>query len=67
MSEAKLDRGSQARLGEKLRTMYDRLPDEPIPDRLWQLVQVLQDLDYSIEALDPAMGTLAQMAALGRC
>lgn len=38
----RLDRNTQARLGEQLRAMYDDLLQQPIPDRF---VELLKNLD----------------------
>jgi hypothetical protein len=39
-----LDEPSQARLGEKLRTMYEEVLEAPVPEHLQHLVDVLQRL-----------------------
>lgn len=46
--EPKLDRNTQVRIGEALRSMYDDLLDQPVPDRL---VALLKDL--GTEKKDP--------------
>lgn len=48
MSDAKLDPVSLSRIGEKLRLMYEDLPDGPVPEHLRHLVDLLQDLDRSV-------------------
>ena len=59
-----LDEPSQARVEGKLRSMYDRTPNEVVPDHLRHLIQVLQHLDCSIDALNPATDQLADMVGL---
>ena len=36
-----LDRAIQARIGDKLRSMYDELVDQPVPDRFKDLLDRL--------------------------
>jgi hypothetical protein len=40
-SEPTLDRAVQARIGEKLRAMYDELLEQPVPDRFARLIDRL--------------------------
>lgn len=40
-AEPALDRVIQARIGEKLRAMYDELLDQPVPDRFSSLLDRL--------------------------
>ena len=42
-SDAKLDGGVQARIGDQLRAMYDELMQQPVPDRLKNLLDRLQE------------------------
>jgi anti-sigma factor NepR-like protein len=39
--EPAIDRAIQARIGEKLRAMYDELLEQPVPDRFKSLVDRL--------------------------
>jgi len=39
--EPALDRAVQARIGEKLRAMYDELLEQPVPDRFKSLIDQL--------------------------
>jgi hypothetical protein len=41
---ASLDRGVQAQIGAQLRTMYEHYVEQPIPDRLIELVRRLGEL-----------------------
>jgi hypothetical protein len=41
-AEPTLDRAIQARIGEKLRAMYDELLEQPVPDRFASLLDRLQ-------------------------
>ena len=36
-----LDRAVQARIGDRLRAMYDNLAEEPVPDRLAEILKRL--------------------------
>lgn len=38
---AGLDRVIQAQIGDKLRTMYDQLVEQPVPDRLADIIKRL--------------------------
>lgn len=38
---AKLDSGSQKRIGDQLRAMYDELMQQPVPDRFRELLDQL--------------------------
>jgi hypothetical protein len=38
-----LDRQAQARIGEQLRSMYDDLLKQPVPDRFVELLKKLDD------------------------
>lgn len=40
-AEPTLDREIQARIGDKLRAMYDELLDQPVPDRFTSLLDRL--------------------------
>ena len=40
-TEPTLDREIQARIGDKLRAMYDELVDQPVPDRFKDLLDRL--------------------------
>ena len=40
-AEPALDRAIQARIGEKLRAMYDELLEQPVPERFKSLVERL--------------------------
>ena len=42
VSEPSLDRSIQARIGDKLRAMYDELLEQPVPDRLKDLLERLE-------------------------
>lgn len=41
-SEPSLDRAVQSRIGDQLRAMYDNLMQQPIPDRLSELLGRLE-------------------------
>ena len=41
-SEPSLDRAIQSRIGDQLRAMYDNLMEQPIPDRLSELLGRLE-------------------------
>jgi hypothetical protein len=41
----RIDRETQARIGSQLRSMYDELAKEPIPDHLLDLLRKLGDGD----------------------
>jgi hypothetical protein len=47
--QASLDRGVQAQIGAQLRTMYEHYVEQPIPDRLIELVRRLGELPNSDE------------------
>ena len=40
-SDPKLDSGSQKRIGDQLRAMYDELMQQPVPDRFKELLEQL--------------------------
>lgn len=40
-TDAKLDSGSQKRIGDQLRAMYDELMQQPVPDRFKDLLDQL--------------------------
>ncbi|WP_255726422.1 NepR family anti-sigma factor [Microvirga sp. ACRRW] len=40
-TDAKLDSGSQKRIGDQLRAMYDELMQQPVPDRFKELLDQL--------------------------
>ncbi|KLK90049.1 hypothetical protein AA309_27900 [Microvirga vignae] len=40
-TKAKLDSGSQKRIGDQLRAMYDELMQQPVPDRFRELLDQL--------------------------
>lgn len=40
--DAGLDRAIQARIGDRLRAMYDTLAEEPVPDRLAEILRRLE-------------------------
>ena len=40
-TDPKLDSGSQKRIGDQLRAMYDELMQQPVPDRLRDLLDQL--------------------------
>lgn len=40
-TKAKLDSGSQKRIGDQLRAMYDELMQQPVPDRFKELLDQL--------------------------
>jgi hypothetical protein len=40
-TDAKLDGGSQKRIGDQLRAMYDELMQQPVPDRFKELLDQL--------------------------
>lgn len=44
-SRARIDRGVQERIGQQLRAMYDHVASEPVPDRLLQLLEELEQAD----------------------
>jgi hypothetical protein len=41
----KLDRGTQSRIGDQLRAMYNDLMDQPVPDKLKALLEQLENRD----------------------
>lgn len=44
-TDAKLDSGSQKRIGDQLRAMYDELMQQPVPDRFKDLLDQLDKKD----------------------
>ncbi|HEV2566003.1 MAG TPA: NepR family anti-sigma factor [Microvirga sp.] len=40
-TDPKLDSGSQKRIGDQLRAMYDELMQQPVPDRFRELLDQL--------------------------
>jgi len=40
---AKLDAAAEARIGSRLKAMYDEVVSEPVPDHLLELLQQLDD------------------------
>jgi hypothetical protein len=40
-TDPKLDSGSQQRIGDQLRAMYDELMQQPVPDRFKELLEQL--------------------------
>lgn len=40
-TKAKLDSGSQKRIGDQLRAMYDELMQQPVPDRFREILDQL--------------------------
>ncbi len=42
LSEPKIDRMTQTRLGDQLRAMYDELVSQPVPDRFKDLLERLE-------------------------
>jgi Anti-sigma factor NepR len=46
-SEPSLDRAIQSRIGDQLRAMYDNLMQQPIPDRLAELLGRLEQEEES--------------------
>jgi hypothetical protein len=47
LSEPSLDRAIQSRIGDQLRAMYDNLMQQPIPDRLAELLGRLEQEEES--------------------
>lgn len=41
-SGPKLDRGTQSRIGDQLRAMYNDLMDQPVPDKFKSLLEQLE-------------------------
>jgi len=41
----KLDRGTQSRIGDQLRAMYNDLMDQPVPDKFKALLEQLEKRD----------------------
>jgi hypothetical protein len=46
-TDPKLDSGSQKRIGDQLRAMYDELMQQPVPDRFRDLLDKLDKQDPS--------------------
>jgi hypothetical protein len=44
-SGPKLDRGTQSRIGDQLRAMYNDLMDQPVPDKFKALLEQLEKRD----------------------
>ena len=48
-TDPKLDSGSQKRIGDQLRAMYDELMQQPVPDRFKELLDQLDKKNGSKE------------------
>jgi hypothetical protein len=48
-TDPKLDSGSQKRIGDQLRAMYDELMQQPVPDRFRELLDQLDKKNGSRE------------------
>ncbi|GGK50324.1 NepR family anti-sigma factor [Salinarimonas ramus] len=42
-ADPRLDRATQARIGDQLRAMYSELLDQPVPDRFVELLAKMDD------------------------
>lgn len=54
--DPKLDSGSQKRIGDQLRAMYDELMQQPVPDRFRDLLDQLDKNGERVGLNDPRAG-----------
>src|SRR3712207_6986176 len=58
-TDPKLDSGSQKRIGDQLRAMYDELMQQPVPDRFRELLDQLDKKDRKSTRLNSSHANIS--------